>query len=89
MLISFAVTAKLICTFVFAYNCEADQGLCFAYADCWFSHGVAQFFTGTRLSNQVDFHYMVSGIDFWTSLDKLKYGASLIYLHDSKFENKI
>ena len=29
-LISFAVTAKLICAFVFAY------------ADCWFSHEVAQ-----------------------------------------------
>ena len=29
MLISFAVTAKLICTFVFAY------------ADCWLSHGAA------------------------------------------------
>ena len=29
-LISFAVTAKLICVFVFAY------------ADCWFSHEVAQ-----------------------------------------------
>ena len=29
-LISLAVTAKLICTFVFAY------------ADCWFSHGAAQ-----------------------------------------------
>ena len=29
-LISFAVTAKLICAFVFAY------------ADCWFSHGKAQ-----------------------------------------------
>ena len=29
-LISFAVTAKLICVFVFAY------------ADCWFSHGAAQ-----------------------------------------------
>ena len=28
-LISFAVNAKLICAFVFAY------------ADCWFSHGVA------------------------------------------------
>ena len=28
-LISFAVTAKLICTFVFAY------------ADCWFSHAAA------------------------------------------------
>ena len=28
-LISFAVTAKLICAFVFAY------------ADCWFSHGMA------------------------------------------------
>ena len=31
MLISCAVTAQLICTFVFAY------------ADCWFSHAVAQF----------------------------------------------
>ena len=30
-LISFAVTAKLICVFVFAY------------ADCWFSHGAAHF----------------------------------------------
>ena len=30
-LISFAVTAKLICVFVFAY------------ADCWFSHDVAHF----------------------------------------------
>ena len=30
-LISFAVTAKLICTFVFAY------------ADCWFSHAAAHF----------------------------------------------
>ena len=30
-LISFPVTAKLICVFVFAY------------ADCWFSHGAAQF----------------------------------------------
>ena len=29
-LISFAVTAKLICAFVFAY------------ADCWFSHALAQ-----------------------------------------------
>ena len=29
-LISFAVTAMLICTFVFAYD-----------ADCWFSHGAA------------------------------------------------
>ena len=31
-LISFAVTAKLICAFVFAY------------ADCWFSYEVAQLF---------------------------------------------
>ena len=31
-LISFAVTAKLICVFVFAY------------ADCWFSHEAAQMF---------------------------------------------
>ena len=32
-LISFAVTAKLICVFVFAY------------ADCWFSHEAAQMVT--------------------------------------------
>ena len=41
-LISFAVTAKLICAFVFAY------------ADCWFSHGAAQMFTpisGKTLQN--------------------------------------
>ena len=31
-LISFAATAKLICVFVFAY------------ADCWFTHDVAQLF---------------------------------------------
>ena len=31
-LISFAVTAKLICAFVFAY------------ADCWFSHEAAQLY---------------------------------------------
>ena len=31
-LISFAVTAKLICAFVFAY------------ADCWFSHAAAHLF---------------------------------------------
>ena len=44
-LISFAVTAKLICAFVFAY------------ADCWFSHGAANikqfefsFFTAFRNS---------------------------------------
>ena len=30
VLISFAVTAQLMCAFVFAYT------------DCWFSHGVAQ-----------------------------------------------
>ena len=32
-LISFTVTTKLICIFVFAY------------ADCWFSHAVAQVFS--------------------------------------------
>ena len=32
MLISFTVTAKLTCAFVFAY------------ADCWFSYGMAQLF---------------------------------------------
>ena len=35
-LISFAVTAKLICAFVFAY------------ADCWLSHVVAQMFPETE-----------------------------------------
>ena len=33
-LISFAVTAKLICVFVFAY------------ADCWFSHEAAHIYVG-------------------------------------------
>ena len=37
-LISFAVTAKLICAFVFAY------------ADCWFSHGAAQLCSYISLS---------------------------------------
>ena len=37
-LIGFAVTAKLICVFVFAY------------ADCWFSHGAAQlYYVGTQM----------------------------------------
>ena len=36
-LISFAVTAKLICAFVFAY------------ADCWFSHEAAHIFVLARL----------------------------------------
>ena len=40
-LFSFVVTAKLICVFVFAY------------ADCWFSHGVAHFpFPEVSLSEQ-------------------------------------
>ena len=39
MLISFAVTAKLICVFVFAY------------ADCWFSHEAAQIFRKYMLIN--------------------------------------
>ena len=34
---SFAVTAKLICVFVFAY------------ADCWFSHEAAQMCVNTRI----------------------------------------
>ena len=38
-LISFAVTAKLICAFVFAY------------ADCWFSHGAAQIIAWTLLNS--------------------------------------
>ena len=37
-LISFAVTAKLICTFVFAC------------ADCWFSYAAAQFFAKPQMS---------------------------------------
>ena len=42
-LISFAVTAKLICAFVFAY------------ADCWFSHAVAQIcFVSRNLNKQND-----------------------------------
>ena len=37
-LISFAVTAKLICAFVFAY------------ADCWFSYGAAQYYNNFVIS---------------------------------------
>ena len=37
-LISFAVTAKLICAFVFAY------------ADCWFSHAAAHLFVKDSVS---------------------------------------
>ena len=37
-LISFAVTAKLICAFVFAY------------ADCWFSHAAAHIFLATAVA---------------------------------------
>ena len=44
--ISFAVTAKLICTFVFAY------------ADCWFSHGAAHF----KVRLKVDFSYLSSNL---------------------------
>ena len=39
--ISFAVTAKLICVFVFAY------------ADCWFSHEAAQMEKRARYNSQV------------------------------------
>ena len=57
VLISFEVTAKLICAFVFVYaDCwfsHAEAQFCwfshaeaqfsvFAYADCWFSHAEAQ-----------------------------------------------
>ena len=41
-LIIFAVTAKLICVFVFAY------------ADCWFSHEAAQMLTQTNTVRQED-----------------------------------
>ena len=47
VLISFAVTAKLICTFVFAY------------ADCWFSHAAAHIVAHTVTSEliaNVNFH---------------------------------
>ena len=48
VLISFAVTAKLICVFVFAY------------ADCWFSHGAAHFSHYRELKLRVCFlHHTV------------------------------
>ena len=40
-LISFAVTAKLICAFVFAY------------ADCWFSHALAHIYYWFRVVGPV------------------------------------
>ena len=54
-LISFAVTVKLICAFVFAY------------ADCWFSHGVAQMASALIIFS---FRAELSLSD--TSLQKLK-----------------
>ena len=70
-LISFAVTAKLICAFVFAY------------ADCWFSHAAAQMseyagktYMGARLitvSSKCCYILVKSSIDkgcpFFLSLD--------------------
>ena len=44
-LISFAVTAKLICAFGFAY------------ADCWFSHEVAHILQPPLTCNQVHFFF--------------------------------
>ena len=44
VLISFAVTAKLICVFVFAY------------ADCWFSHAAAQI---VKLTDRNNFFYQL------------------------------
>ena len=45
-LISFAVTAKLVCAFVFAYAVVA-------YSDCWFSHAAAHFSFLLKLLNRL------------------------------------
>ena len=45
VLMSFAVTAKLICTFVLAY------------ADCWFSHAVAHLFVFFRWHQEQSLQY--------------------------------
>ena len=47
-LISFAVTAKLVCAFVFAY------------ADCWFSHAAAQYkvFRTKKARDDTDYREM-------------------------------
>ena len=52
-LISFAVTAKLICVFVFAY------------AECWFSHEAAQFFQDFDNVRSVP----ISALSFWLSAE--------------------
>ena len=51
VLISFAVTVKLICTFVFAN------------ADCWFSHAAAQFvYNGGKHDNYKISHRLLEVI---------------------------
>ena len=52
-LISFAVTAKLICVFFFTY------------ADCWFSHEVAQM-SKYRLKSQINNHLLIRNISIIT-----------------------
>ena len=50
VLISFAVTAKLTCAFVFPYE------------DCWFSHGAAQMYTPQKYPvTKLFFNYLING----------------------------
>ena len=69
-LISFAVTAKLICAFVFAY------------ADCWFSHEAAHFIPD--IGNMLIDGLLAENIDEWLpkqllllSGNMLKYSSSI------------
>ena len=60
-LISFAVTTKLICTFVFAY------------ANCWFSHEVAHtIYCGLRFKLQVRVVYIYGHISYMDETQELQ-----------------
>ena len=70
-LISFAVTGKLICAFVFAS------------ADCWFSHGAAHFKTSVCflvLVNVLKMHSLNSCLCFCFSWSFPFYAADRFYL---------
>ena len=62
-LISFAVTAKLVCSFVFAY------------ANCWFSYAAAHFYFTLGNGSQVDFKHLLQ--NYLTKQNQTSGGASL------------
>ena len=58
--VTFAVTAKLICVFVFAY------------AKCWFSHDTAHILCD--ISWRFDFHFITQGVCIRIGLELRTYG---------------